>query len=106
MVYCYCILHSAYVYEKTGKLKVWTFILLIITFELTILGTFITRSGLIDSVHSFSPHPIGYYFLIYIVISAVVYIITLTSNNEFKELIKEDEEEFKFLSKNWAGINI
>lgn len=106
-------LHSAYVYEKTGKLKVWTFILLIITFELTILGTFITRSGLIDSVHSFSPHPIGYYFLIYIVISAVVYIITLTSNNEFKELIKEDEEEFKFLSRtglvlisNWLFLAI
>lgn len=106
-------LHSAYVYEKTGKLKVWTFILLIITFELTILGTFITRSGLIDSVHSFAPHPIGYYFLIYIVISAVVYIITLTSNNEFKELIKEDEEEFKFLSRtglvlisNWLFLAI
>lgn len=106
-------LHSAYVYEKTGKLKVWTFILLIITFELTILGTFITRSGLIDSVHSFAPHPIGYYFLVYIVISAVVYIIALTSNKEFKELIKQDEEEFKFLSRtglvlisNWLFLAI
>ncbi len=106
-------LHSAYVYEKTGKLKVWTFILLIITFELTILGTFITRSGLINSVHSFAPHPIGYYFLVYIVISLVVYIVTLISNKEFKELIKADEEEFKFLSRtgfvlisNWLFLAI
>ena len=103
-------LHSAYVYEKTGKLKVWTFVLLIITFELTILGTFITRSGLIDSVHSFAPHPIGYYFLIYIVISALVYIITLISNKKF---IKEETEEFKFLSRtglvlisNWLFLAI
>lgn len=105
-------LHSAYVYEKTGKLKVWTFILLIITFELTILGTFITRSGLIDSVHSFAPHPIGYYFLIYIAISSIVYIITLVYNKEFKELSKTDEE-FKFLSRtgfvlisNWLFLAI
>lgn len=106
-------LHSAYVYEKTGKLKVWTFILLIITFELTILGTFITRSGLIDSVHSFAPHPIGYYFLIYIFISAFVYIFMMFSNKEFKSLIKNDEEEFKFLSRtgivlisNWLFLAI
>lgn len=93
-------LHSAYVYEKTGKLKIWTFVLLIITFELTILGTFITRSGLIDSVHSFAQHPIGYYFLIYIAVSAIVYIITLVSNKEFKKLVKAYEEEFEFLSRN------
>lgn len=92
-------LHSAYVYEKVGKLKIFTFILLIITFELTILGTFITRSGLIDSVHSFSPHPIGYYFLVYIVISAVVYLIMLIQNKEFKNIVKHDEEDFKFLSR-------
>lgn len=106
-------LHSAYVYEKTGKLKVWTFVLLIITFELTILGTFVTRSGLIDSVHSFAPHPIGYYFLIYILISTVVYIAALVSGKEFKALIKNDEDEFKFLSRtglvlisNWLFLAI
>lgn len=106
-------LHSAYVYEKTGKLKVFTFILLLITFELTILGTFITRSGLLDSVHSFNPHPIGYYFIIYIIISTLVYLIVFIRNPQFKELVKNDEEGFTFLSRtglvfisNWLFIAI
>lgn len=106
-------LHSAYVYEKTGKLKIFTFILLLITFELTILGTFITRSGIINSVHSFAPHPIGNFFLVYIFISTIVYIIVLVTNSEFKKLVKNDEEDFKFLSRtglvlisNWFFIAI
>ena len=106
-------LHSAYIYEKTGKLKVFTFILLLITFELTILGTFITRSGLLDSVHSFAPHPIGYYFIIYIIISSAVYLIVFLSNPKFSELVKNDEEGFKFFSRtgivfisNWLFIAI
>lgn len=104
-------LHSAYVYEKTGKLKVFTFILLIITFELTITGTLITRSGFFKSVHSFNPHEIGYYFIIYIIISTIVYLALFLSNPKFKELIKNDEEDFKFSSRtglvfisNWIFI--
>lgn len=93
-------LHSAYVYEKTGKLKIWTFILLIITFELTILGTFITRSGMIESVHSFTKHPIGNYFLVYILVSTIVYLAVFFTNPKFSELVKNDEEGFKLFSRN------
>ncbi len=106
-------LHSAYVYEKTGKLKVWTYILLIITFELTILGTFITRSGMIESVHSFTKHPIGYYFQGYILISTIVYLVLFFKNPKFKELVKNDEQDFKLFSRtglvfisNWLFIAI
>lgn len=104
-------LHSAYVYEKTGKLKVFTFILLLITFELTILGTFITRSGFLKSVHSFVSNDIGYYFIIYIIISTIVYLLLFLLNPKMKELIAEDEKGFRFSSRtglvfisNWIFI--
>jgi len=44
-------------------LKVWNIVLIIITFSLTIFGTFLTRSGIIASVHSFGQSTLGYYFL-------------------------------------------
>jgi cytochrome c-type biogenesis protein CcmF len=56
-------LHSVMVQERRGMLKVWNLNLIIATFALTILGTFLTRSGIISSVHAFSSGPIGYWFL-------------------------------------------
>jgi cytochrome c-type biogenesis protein CcmF len=56
-------LHSVMVQERRGILKVWNLNLVIATFLLTILGTFITRSGIISSVHAFASGTIGYYFL-------------------------------------------
>ena len=47
-------LHSVMVQERRGMLRVWNLSLLCATFALTILGTFLTRSGVLDSVHSFS----------------------------------------------------
>ncbi len=52
-------LHSAAVQTRRGMLQSWNFVLVISTFSLTILGTFITRSGIINSVHSFTQSPIG-----------------------------------------------
>ena len=52
-------LHSVMLQEKRGMLKVWNMILIILTFALTIFGTFITRSGIISSVHSFGVSNIG-----------------------------------------------
>lgn len=52
-------LHSAVVQERRGMLQAWNFVLVITTFALTILGTFLTRSGVILSVHSFSQSAIG-----------------------------------------------
>ncbi|MYI19919.1 MAG: heme lyase CcmF/NrfE family subunit, partial [Acidimicrobiia bacterium] len=52
-------LHSAMVQERRGMLRVWNLSLVCATFSLTILGTFITRSGVLDSVHSFTASGIG-----------------------------------------------
>ena len=56
-------LHSAVVQERRGMLRVWNLSLLAATFSLTILGTFLTRSGVLDSVHSFTESPIGAWLL-------------------------------------------
>ena len=52
-------LHSVMVQERRGMLRVWNLSLLLATFSLTILGTFLTRSGVLDSVHSFTESSIG-----------------------------------------------
>ena len=52
-------LHSVMVQERRGMLRVWNLSLLCATFALTILGTFLTRSGVVDSVHAFSQSSIG-----------------------------------------------
>ena len=52
-------LHSVMVQERRGMLRVWNLSLVLATFSLTILGTFLTRSGVLDSVHSFTESPIG-----------------------------------------------
>ncbi|MBI4922485.1 MAG: heme lyase CcmF/NrfE family subunit [Devosia nanyangense] len=51
------LLHSALVMEKRNALKIWTIFLAIITFSLSLLGTFMVRSGILTSVHSFASDP-------------------------------------------------
>jgi len=51
------LLHSAIVVEKRNALKVWTILLAILTFSLSLIGTFIVRSGLLTSVHAFATDP-------------------------------------------------
>ncbi|CAM8624036.1 CcmF Cytochrome c biogenesis factor [Acidimicrobiia bacterium] len=70
-------LHSVLVQERRGMLRVWNISLLCATFALTILGTFITRSGIIESVHAFTTSGIGVAlisFFALIVLSTVVLI--------------------------------
>jgi len=56
-------LHSVMIQERKDMLKVWNLCLIILTFALTIFGTFLTRSGVISSVHSFTQSGMGPYFL-------------------------------------------
>ena len=56
-------LHSVQVQERRGMLKTWNVLLIIIAFSLTIFGTFLTRSGILSSIHAFSAGPVGFYFL-------------------------------------------
>ncbi len=61
-------LHSVMVQEKKGMLKLWNVLLVILTFCLSIFGTFLTRSGILNSVHSFTESSIGAWFLGFIVV--------------------------------------
>jgi len=56
-------LHSIQVQERRRMLKVWNLSLIIVAFSLTIFGTFLTRSGILSSIHAFSSGPVGGFFL-------------------------------------------
>ena len=74
-------LHSVMVQERRSMLRVWTMNLLVGTFVLTILGTFLTRSGILSSVHSFTQGTIGYYFLAFIAIVLVAALVLVAGNS-------------------------
>ncbi|MFO7591527.1 MAG: heme lyase CcmF/NrfE family subunit [Acidimicrobiia bacterium] len=65
-------IHSVIVQERRGMLRVWNLSLVLATFCLTILGTFLTRSGVIDSVHSFTQSAIGPWLLGFLGVVAAV----------------------------------
>jgi len=58
-------LHSVMIQEKRGMFKIWNMILIVLTFCLMILGTFVTRTGVISSVHSFARSSLGVPFLLF-----------------------------------------
>jgi cytochrome c-type biogenesis protein CcmF len=62
--------HSVMIQERRGMLKVWNVFLICLTFFMTIFGTFLTRSGVIASVHSFAQSSIGDYFLYFLILVA------------------------------------
>jgi cytochrome c-type biogenesis protein CcmF len=63
--------HSVMIQERRGMLKVWNLALLIIAFNLSIFGTFVVRSGVLSSVHSFAQSPLGPYFFSFLALSLV-----------------------------------
>lgn len=65
-------IHSVLVQERRGMLRVWNLSLLVATFSLTILGTFLTRSGVLNSVHAFSESDIGPWLLAFFAVIVVV----------------------------------
>jgi cytochrome c-type biogenesis protein CcmF len=74
-------LHSVMVEERRGLLRAWNVSLIISTFLLTILGTFLTRSGVISSVHAFTEGTIGYWFLGFIAIVLVFSLVLLAGRS-------------------------
>jgi cytochrome c-type biogenesis protein CcmF len=74
-------LHSAMVQERRGMLRVWNLSLVVATFILTILGTFLTRSGIVASVHAFAEGEIGYYFLGFIAVALVFSLVVLAGRS-------------------------
>ena len=95
-------LHSVMLQEKKDMLKVWNMTLVAITFALTMFGTFITRSGLISSVHSFGESTVGVYFGVFLIMVTAfsTYLIVsrlplLKSKNELDSVLSR-ESTFMF----------
>jgi len=65
-------LHSIIIQEKKNMLRIWNAILIMLTFALTIFGTFLTRSGVVSSVHSFTESSLGPIFLAFVAIIVTV----------------------------------
>jgi len=75
-------LHSVMMQEKRGMLKVWNMWLVFASFWLAILGTFLTRSGIISSVHAFAQSAIGTWFAWFLAISLVVFLFFFIKNKD------------------------
>lgn len=89
-------LHSVMIQEKKDMMKVWNMSLVLLTFVMTIFGTFITRSGLIQSVHTFDEATLGYYFLAFL---AVVITFSVAMILLRLPLLKSKNELDSFLSR-------
>jgi cytochrome c-type biogenesis protein CcmF len=69
-------LHSVMMQEKKGMMKGWNVWLIFSTFLLTMLGTMLTRGGLVSSVHAFAESPIGYWFMTFMVLVLATCVFT------------------------------
>ncbi|MES2524649.1 MAG: heme lyase CcmF/NrfE family subunit [Gemmatimonadota bacterium] len=103
-------LHSIMIQEKRGMLKKWNVTLVMATFLLSILGTFITRSGIIESVHAFAKSDVGYWFLYFLIAStALSAYLVATRLNDMKakaELESMVSREAAFLYNNLVLVGI
>ncbi len=78
-------LHTAIIQERRNIMKVWNMVLIFLTFVLCIFGTYLVRSGILQSVHDFGPTGLGGYFLAFMIIISLggIYLIT-ASYSELK----------------------
>jgi len=103
------LLHCVSTLEKRDLLKNWSIILSIVTFMLSVTGTFLVRSGILNSVHTFANDPSrGIYILIFlfvlILISFVIFFIFESKNLETKKEIFFLSKETSVLINNWFMI--
>lgn len=106
---CTAFLHSVMVQERRGMLKVWNLLLIIATFWLTIFGTFLTRSGVVQSVHAFGEDPqlawtFGVFMILILVVSFGLLIWRLPLLRARNELESVMSREFAFLLNNWLFL--
>jgi cytochrome c-type biogenesis protein CcmF len=95
-------LHSVMMQEKRGMMKVWNVWLIFATFMLSILGTLLTRSGLVSSVHAFAESDIGIWFYAFLLLTFIVCLFTflrqrdhLRAENKLESLVSR-ESSFLF----------
>ena len=92
-------LHSVMMQERRGMFKRWNIALATMTFALCVFATFVTRSGLIQSVHAFGRSPLGYYFLAFL--GVIIGLTAALSIWRRKELASKREIE-SFLSREFS----
>ncbi len=76
------LLHSAMVQERREMLRMWNMTLVVSTFLLTILGTFLTRSGILSSVHAFADGAVGAFFLVFMAVTLVFSVLLLMGRSK------------------------
>ncbi|MDR0843204.1 MAG: cytochrome c biogenesis protein CcsA, partial [Acidobacteriota bacterium] len=76
-------LHSVIVQERRGMLKIWNMILILVTYLLGVFGTFLTRSGVVNSVHAFADSNIGKFFVFYMIAVLGLGLIMIYERREF-----------------------
>jgi len=98
-------LHSVIIQEQRGILKVWNVVLIWLTYFLVILGTFTTRSGILESVHSFAQSDVGIYFLGFLTLVLIGFLWLLFDR---LPLLRDEQQidsfasrEAAFLANNW-----
>jgi cytochrome c-type biogenesis protein CcmF len=89
-------LHSVMVQEKKGMLKHWNMVLIILTYALVIFGTFLTRSGVLSSVHAFAQSAIGPLFFMFI---GVTFVASLSLLIQRWERLRGEEQLDSFFSR-------
>jgi len=103
-------LHSVMMQEKRGMLKTWNMWLVFSTFMLSIFGTFLTRSGVVNSVHAFAQSSIGDWFVTFLAIILVTCIYFYAKNREHLKTEHRLESlisrESSFLFNNWLFLLI
>ncbi len=103
-------LHSVMIQERKDMLKTWNMSLIILTFSLTIFGTFLTRSGVISSVHSFTQSGLGPFFLgflaLVIVLSAWLVVLRRKELRPSNQLDSVMSRESAFLFNNLLLVGI
>ena len=103
-------IHSIIIQEKKNMLKMWNMILILITFTLCIFGTFLTRSGIVSSVHSFTASSLGPIFLAFVFLILFVCIYLLTTRSKYlkseKKLESFASRESGFLFNNVIFVSI
>ncbi len=87
-------LHSVMIQERKNMLKIWNISLIILSYALTLFGTFLVRSGVLTSVHAFGDSNLGAYFLIFMALAVIFSLYVLMSRYH---LLKKDSGQFESL---------
>ena len=95
------LLHSVMIQEKMRMFKMWNMFLIVLTFLLVIAGTFLVRSGVISSVHSFAQSAIGPFFFGFMVIMFIFSLVLITLR---RDILHTENQIHSYLSREAAFL--